>query len=173
MAPDRPRHPWLRGLICGAMTALGGIGHTLPYLIHNFNLATTIAIIVVPIELATITWLRNRYMDTPPLSAALQVAFGGALVFRDRHPDWEFVSADVCRPFVGELSSSYSCQTERSETGAAAPGWRIPVVSRLEMNHVISQWRQVARASFAQGAGEKAYLGVEAERRAEREQNAG
>ena len=68
-------------MICGAMTALGGIGHTLPFLIHNFNLATTIAIIVVLIELAIITWLRNRYMDTPPLSAALQVAFGGALVF--------------------------------------------------------------------------------------------
>lgn len=73
--------PWLRGLICGAMTALGGIGHTLPYLIHNFNLATTVAIIVVLMELATITWLRHRFMDTPPLSAALQVAFGGALVF--------------------------------------------------------------------------------------------
>jgi rubrerythrin len=73
--------PWLRGLVCGAMTALGGIGHTLPYLIHNFNLATTIAVVVVLIELATITWVRNRFMDTPPLSAALQVAFGGALVF--------------------------------------------------------------------------------------------
>ena len=73
--------PWLRGLICGAMTALGGIGHTLPYLIHNFNVATTVAIIVVLIELATITWVRHRFMDTPPFSAAVQVAFGGALVF--------------------------------------------------------------------------------------------
>jgi erythrin-vacuolar iron transport family protein len=73
--------PWLRGLICGTMTALGGIGHTLPYLIHNFNIATTVAIVIVLFELATITWLRNRFMDTPPLSAALQVAFGGALVF--------------------------------------------------------------------------------------------
>ena len=73
--------PWLRGLVCGAMTALGGIGHTLPYLLHNFNVATTVAIVVVLIELATITWVRNRFMDTPPLSAALQVAFGGALVF--------------------------------------------------------------------------------------------
>ena len=73
--------PWLRGLVCGAMTALGGIGHTLPYLIHNFNVATTIAIVVVLFELATITWVRNRFMDTPPLSAAIQVAFGGALVF--------------------------------------------------------------------------------------------
>ena len=73
--------PWLRGLVCGAMTALGGIGHTLPYLIHNFNVATTVAIFVVLVELATITWVRHRFMDTPPLSAAVQVAFGGALVF--------------------------------------------------------------------------------------------
>jgi rubrerythrin len=72
--------PWLRGLVCGVMTALGGLGHTLPYLIHNFDLATTVAITVVLIELATITWIRNRFMDTPPLSAAVQVALGGALV---------------------------------------------------------------------------------------------
>ena len=73
--------PWMRGFITGSMTALGGIGHTLPYLIHNFRLATTIAILVVFFELSIITWLRHRYMDTPPLSAALQVALGGALVF--------------------------------------------------------------------------------------------
>jgi rubrerythrin len=73
--------PWLRGLVCGAMTALGGIGHTLPFLLHNFNLATTVAIFVVLIELATITWVRKRFMDTPVFSAALQVALGGALVF--------------------------------------------------------------------------------------------
>jgi rubrerythrin len=73
--------PWLRGVVCGMMTALGGIGHTLPYLIHNFNVATTVAIGVVLLELATITWVRHRFMDTPPLSAAVQAAFGGALVF--------------------------------------------------------------------------------------------
>jgi len=73
--------PWLRGLICGAMTALGGIGHTLPFLLHSFNLALAVAIAVVLVELATITWVRHRFMDTPPLSAAMQVALGGALVF--------------------------------------------------------------------------------------------
>jgi rubrerythrin len=73
--------PWLRGLVCGAMTALGGIGHTLPFLFHNFNLALAVAIAVVLVELATITWVRHRFMDTPPLSAAMQVALGGALVF--------------------------------------------------------------------------------------------
>src|SRR5882762_4236553 len=73
--------PWIRGLITGSMTALGGIGHTLPYLMHNFNYATTVAILVVIIELAAITWVRHRFMDTPPLYAAMQVALGGALVF--------------------------------------------------------------------------------------------
>jgi erythrin-vacuolar iron transport family protein len=73
--------PWLRGLVCGTMTALGGIGHTLPFLLHSFNLALAVAIAVVLVELATITWVRHRFMDTPPFSAAVQVAFGGALVF--------------------------------------------------------------------------------------------
>ena len=74
-------HPWLRGLVCGAMTAIGGIGHTLPFLIPVFHLAMAIALIVVLIELAVITWVRHRYMDTPIVSAATQVALGGALVF--------------------------------------------------------------------------------------------
>jgi len=74
-------HPWLRGLICGLMTMLGGIGHTLPFLIPSFHAALTAAIVVVLAELAAISWVRTRYMETPPLSAALQVAFGGILVF--------------------------------------------------------------------------------------------
>ena len=73
--------PWLRGLVCGAMTALGGIGHTLPFLLHTFDLALAVAIGVVLLELAIITWVRHRFMDTPPVSAAIQVALGGALVF--------------------------------------------------------------------------------------------
>ena len=73
--------PWLRGLICGLMTTVGGIGHTLPYLIPNFWTATSIAFGVVVVELAVIAWIRWKYMDTPPLSAAAQVMLGGALVF--------------------------------------------------------------------------------------------
>ena len=73
--------PLLRGTIEGAMTTLGGIGHTLPFLIHDFRLAIAIAVIVVIFELAIISWVRHRYMDTPPLTAALQVGVGGALVF--------------------------------------------------------------------------------------------
>jgi rubrerythrin len=74
-------HPWARGFVCGLMTALGGIGHTLPFLIPEFHVAMVAAVVVVIIELAIISWIRNRYMDTPPLSAALQVGLGGALVF--------------------------------------------------------------------------------------------
>jgi erythrin-vacuolar iron transport family protein len=74
-------HPWMRGLVSGLMTALGGIGHTLPFLVPEFRVAMTAAIIVVLLELAAITWIRHYYMDTPPLSAALQVGLGGALVF--------------------------------------------------------------------------------------------
>jgi rubrerythrin len=73
--------PLMRGAICGLMTTLGGIGHTLPFLIPDFFMATVIAVIVVICELAVISWIRWRYMDTPPLSAAMQVGFGGALVF--------------------------------------------------------------------------------------------
>ena len=74
-------HPLLRGTICGLMTTIGGIGHTLPYLISNFHVATTIAIGVVVIELIVISWIRYRYMDTPFLSASYQVIVGGVLVF--------------------------------------------------------------------------------------------
>jgi VIT1/CCC1 family predicted Fe2+/Mn2+ transporter len=74
-------HPWVRGLICGAMTAVGGIGHTLPFLLHDFKMALWAAGIVVLAELGAITWVRKRYMDTPWVSAALQVGLGGVLVF--------------------------------------------------------------------------------------------
>lgn len=73
--------PWLRGVVCGLMTTIGGLGHTLPYLIHDFHLATVIALIVVAVELAVIAWIRKRYMDTPLLSAIFQVVVGGVLVF--------------------------------------------------------------------------------------------
>ena len=74
-------HPWLRGLVEGLMTTAGGIGHTLPCLIPNFRLAISAAIVVVACELMAISYIRHRYMDTPFLSAALQVIVGGVLVF--------------------------------------------------------------------------------------------
>jgi rubrerythrin len=63
------------------MTAVGGLGHALPYLIPNFWTATAIAMVVVFVELWVIAWIQNRYMDTPFWRAALQVVLGGSLVF--------------------------------------------------------------------------------------------
>jgi rubrerythrin len=74
-------HPWMRGAITGLMTALGGVGHTLPFLVHDFRIAMGAAVGVVVVELAAISWIRHRYMDTPIWSAAMQVGLGGALVF--------------------------------------------------------------------------------------------
>ena len=74
-------HPWVRGSVCGLMTTLGGLGHTVPYLIPNFGIATAVAVVVVALELAAISWIRHHYMDTPLLSAIFQVVLGGVLVF--------------------------------------------------------------------------------------------
>jgi len=73
--------PWLRGSVSGLMTLIGGVGHALPYLIPDFWTATALAVLVVVVELAAISWIRYRYMDTPLLSAMFQVMVGGALVF--------------------------------------------------------------------------------------------
>ena len=81
--------PWVRGLVCGVMTTVGGLGHTLPYAIPDtlppgwpnpFWLATGLAILVVIVELTIIAAIRTRYMATPFWRAALQVMLGGALV---------------------------------------------------------------------------------------------
>jgi rubrerythrin len=74
-------HPWIRGLVCGLMTTAGGIGHTLPFLIADFRIAFFAALLVVIVELAAISYIRHRYMDSPLVSAMLQVMLGGALVF--------------------------------------------------------------------------------------------
>ena len=83
--PSAPRvlggQPLLRGIVCGLMTTLGGIGHTLPYLIPSVKLGTEVAIAVVIVELAIISWIRHRFMDTNWVSATLQVVVGGILVF--------------------------------------------------------------------------------------------
>lgn len=73
--------PWMRGIVCGIMTTIGGVGHTLPYLVPDFWTATIVAFAVVVVELLAISWIRHRYMDTPFLSASFQVIVGGVLVF--------------------------------------------------------------------------------------------
>lgn len=77
--------PLLRGGICGLMTTLGGLGHTMPYLVPDswpnaFWIATAIASVVVLIELWIIAYIRARYMDTPFLQAAFQIVVGGLIV---------------------------------------------------------------------------------------------
>lgn len=77
--------PIIRGWACGIMTAVGGLGHALPYLIPNgwpnaFWIATSIAVVIVLVELWAIAWIRWRYMDTPFLKAVFQIVLGGTLV---------------------------------------------------------------------------------------------
>jgi rubrerythrin len=77
--------PWLRGLTCGVMTAIGGLGHSLPYLVPDslpnaFWIATSIAGLVVFFELWAIAFIRSRYMDTPFLQAVFQIVLGGVIV---------------------------------------------------------------------------------------------
>jgi len=73
--------PVKRGLACGIMTTIGGLGHALPYLIPHFWTATSIAMAIVVVELWAIAWIQSRYMETPFWRAAVQVVVGGALVF--------------------------------------------------------------------------------------------
>jgi VIT1/CCC1 family predicted Fe2+/Mn2+ transporter len=73
--------PWIRGVICGLMTALGGLGHTLPYLIPHIQTANIVAGAVVATELGAISWVRHHYMDAPLTTALFQVVVGGLLVF--------------------------------------------------------------------------------------------
>ena len=63
------------------MTTLGGLGHTLPYLIPSVQTATAVAVGVVIVELGVIAWVRHRFMDTPLGTAVVQVVIGGTLVF--------------------------------------------------------------------------------------------
>jgi len=72
--------PWLRGLVCGLMTTVGGLGHTLPYLIPDFWTATLIAGLIAAVELVTIAWIRWKYMESPFGRAIVQVVVGGLLV---------------------------------------------------------------------------------------------
>src|SRR6201989_1685253 len=77
--------PWLRGFTCSLMTTLGGLGHTMRYLVpaswpNAFWIATAMACIVVFFELWAIAYIRARYMDTPFLQAVFQIVLGGVIV---------------------------------------------------------------------------------------------
>ena len=68
-------------MVCGGATTIGGLGHTLPYLINDFEFATMVAIVVVLVELLAISIIRRRYMDTPILKALFGTMVGGLIVF--------------------------------------------------------------------------------------------
>ena len=74
-------NPLTRGFVCGLMTFLGAAGHALPFLVQQFRVAMTIAMIIVGVELFVIAWVRHKFMDTPMLKAALQIVIGGVIVF--------------------------------------------------------------------------------------------
>jgi erythrin-vacuolar iron transport family protein len=73
-------NPVIRGVITGAMTFLGGAGHTLPFLVPDFRLALIIAYVVVTIELMVIAAIRHRFFGTRWLVSIMQVVVGGLLV---------------------------------------------------------------------------------------------
>jgi hypothetical protein len=70
----------VRGSITGAMTALGGVFHTLPFLISNVHKALIVAGCVVAVELFVIAWVRKRFLDVSMRSSLLVVTVGGAIV---------------------------------------------------------------------------------------------
>ena len=74
-------NPWVRGLIEGVATMLGGLGHTLPFLLADVRSAVPVASVIVVIELLIISWLRFHYFGMPLVRSAIQVCVGGALVF--------------------------------------------------------------------------------------------
>jgi VIT1/CCC1 family predicted Fe2+/Mn2+ transporter len=74
-------NPWTRGGITGLGTAIGGMFHTLPFLIHDLHRALELAYIVVVCELVGIAAIRYRYMRSPLWSTIVQVILGGGLVF--------------------------------------------------------------------------------------------
>ena len=74
-------NPITRGAVNGTMTFIGAAGHALPFLIHKFHVAMTVAMIIVLVELMVIAWVRHRYMETPLLKAAFQIVIGGVIVF--------------------------------------------------------------------------------------------
>ena len=142
-------HPWLRGLVCGLMTTLGGIGHTLPFLIPDFRAAMTAAIVVVLLELAAITWIRNHYMDTPPLSAAIRVnpmrpasssARSGRLTLLCSRFDVMTLSPSASTPLKAMFRASVQLSVKTNRSGS------LPWKSWLSKCRQSSRTRSEARA---------------------------
>jgi VIT1/CCC1 family predicted Fe2+/Mn2+ transporter len=72
--------PITRGAITGAGTFLGGILHTLPFLLPTYHLAIVVAGIVVAFELVGLATIRWRFFDTSFTKSLLYITFGGAVI---------------------------------------------------------------------------------------------
>jgi VIT1/CCC1 family predicted Fe2+/Mn2+ transporter len=70
----------VRGAITGGMTTLGGLFHTLPFLISNVHQALVVAGVVVGVELFAIAWIRKRFLEVSMRSSLLVVTVGGLIV---------------------------------------------------------------------------------------------
>ena len=90
-------HPWARGFVCGLMTMLGGIGHTLPFLIPGFKTATSVAVCVVMMELGAISWVRHKFMDTPWCFGVVPSRAWRRAGFSSRDFDRQFLKIYACR----------------------------------------------------------------------------
>jgi hypothetical protein len=94
-SPTGRGHPWARGSVCGLMTALGGVGHTLPFLVPDFRLAMTAAVVVVAVELANISWIQHKYMDSPSFFGRGAGWVGWAACVWGWSFDWELVAGGL------------------------------------------------------------------------------
>jgi len=149
--------PWIRGTVCGLMTTIGGIGHTLPYLIPDFWAATVLAIIVVANRARRDFLDRYRYMDTPFLAAAFQVVVGGTLVFHRRDIDRKLLKFSRVvssqhrrrgnrRCFVlGHLSDSASGATAQTPSAGALVQRGLGYINWLRKRRLIHRADMLAR----------------------------
>src|SRR5712691_2527809 len=72
--------PSLRGAITGAGTFLGGVLHTLPFLIPQYRAALAVAVVVIALELLTLAWIRWRFFSTGFVRSFLSITLGGAII---------------------------------------------------------------------------------------------
>src|SRR4029077_17294883 len=72
--------PYLRGAITGAGTFLGGVLHTLPFLIPAYRAALIVAVVVIAFELVTLAWIRWRFFSTSFLRSFVSIALGGVII---------------------------------------------------------------------------------------------
>ena len=72
--------PYLRGAITGLGTLLGGVLHTLPFLIPQYRAAVLLALAAIAFELVALAWIRRRFFGTGFLSSFISITLGGAII---------------------------------------------------------------------------------------------